>query len=26
VRIDVLGKERPPDAEEEMAVRQPGQD
>jgi rare lipoprotein A len=26
VRIDVLGKERPPDAEDEMAVRQPGQD
>lgn len=26
VRIDVLGKEKPPDAEEEMAVRQPGQD
>ena len=26
VRIDVLGKERPPDAESEMAVRQPGQD
>jgi rare lipoprotein A len=26
VRIDVLGKERPPDAGEEMAVRQPGQD
>jgi rare lipoprotein A len=26
VRIDVLGKERPPDAEDETAVRQPGQD
>jgi rare lipoprotein A len=26
VRIDVLGKKRPPDAEDEMAVRQPGQD
>jgi rare lipoprotein A len=26
VRIDVLGKQKPPDAEEEMAVRQPGQD
>jgi rare lipoprotein A len=26
VRIDVLGKERPPDATDEMAVRQPGQD
>lgn len=26
VRIDVLGKKRPPEAEEEMAVRQPGQD
>jgi rare lipoprotein A len=26
VRIDVLGKEKPPDAEEEIAVRQPGQD
>ena len=26
VRIDVLGKERPPDAEDEMAIRQPGQD
>ena len=26
VRIDVLGKERPPDAEDEMAVRRPGQD
>jgi len=26
VKIDVLGKKRPPDAEEEMAVRQPGQD
>lgn len=26
VRIDVLGKKRPPDAGDEMAVRQPGQD
>lgn len=26
VRIDVLGKKRPPDAEDETAVRQPGQD
>jgi rare lipoprotein A len=26
VRIDVLGKERPPDAEDETAVRRPGQD
>ncbi|GGA91464.1 septal ring lytic transglycosylase RlpA family protein [Puia dinghuensis] len=26
VRIDVLGKKRPPDAEDEVAVRQPGQD
>ena len=26
VRIKVLGKKRPPDAEDEMAVRQPGQD
>ncbi|HLZ88154.1 MAG TPA: septal ring lytic transglycosylase RlpA family protein [Puia sp.] len=26
VRIDVLGKKRPPDAEDDMAIRQPGQD
>jgi len=26
VRIDVLGKKRPPEAEEEMAIRRPGQD
>jgi rare lipoprotein A len=26
VRIDVLGKKKPPDAEDETAVRQPGQD
>ncbi|HXB94968.1 MAG TPA: septal ring lytic transglycosylase RlpA family protein [Puia sp.] len=26
VRIDVLGKKRPPDAEEEVADRRPGQD